>query len=196
MEISTSVLRKKRPPFFSIQTFRVMKLIAFLLLVSLGQLSASVTAQSITYTAQSQKLEKVFAAIKQQTGYVFFYKNDDIKKAMPVTLDLENAPLESALKTVFKDQPLEWSIKSNTIVVTAKPEVSKSKQKVQDGIDIKGRVLNENGQPMLVNVMVKGTTIGTVTNEAGEFELKNIDERAILMITGMNIETLEVKVKG
>jgi len=196
MEFSTSVLRKMRPPFFLIQTLRVMKLIVFLLLVSLGQLSAGVTAQSITYTAQGQKLEKVFAAIKQQTGYVFFYKTDDIRKAAPVTLDLQNAPLESALNTVFKDQPLNWSIKSNTIVVTARPEVAPLKRDALDGIDIHGRVLNENGQPMIVNIMVKGTTIGTVTNEAGEFTLKNIDERAILMITGMNIETLEVKVKG
>ena len=198
MEFLKAVLKKKRPPLFSVQTFRVMKLITFLMLVSLGQLSAGVTAQSITYTARGQKLEKVFAAIKQQTGYVFFYKNNDIKKAVPVTLNLENTPLESALNTVFKDQPLDWSIKSNTIVVTAKPEpvITKIIELLAVGIDIKGKVLNENGLPMVVNVMVKGTSIGTLTNEGGEFTLKNIDDHAILLITGMNIETLEVKVKG
>lgn len=198
MEFLNAVLKKGRHPLFSVQTFRVMKLIAFLLLITLGQLSAGVTAQSITYSARGQKLEKVFSAIKQQTGYVFFYKNEDIKKALPVTLKLENTPLESALNTIFKDQPLDWSIKSNTIVVTVKPEPTKVKLKEiqQDGIEIKGKILNENGQPMIVNVMVKGTTIGTITNEAGEFTLKNIDPRAVLLITGMNIETQEVKVKG
>ena len=85
MEFLKAVLKKKRPPLFSVQTFRVMKLIAFLLIVSLGQLSANVTAQSNTYKARGQKLEKVFTVIKQQTGYVFFYKNEDIKKAVPVT---------------------------------------------------------------------------------------------------------------
>jgi TonB-linked SusC/RagA family outer membrane protein len=58
---------------------------------------------------------------------------------------------------------------------------------------IKGKVLDENKFPILgVTVIIKGTSIGTVTNENGEFELPNVSEDAILVISYIGYITEEV----
>ncbi len=43
---------------------------------------------------------------------------------------------------------------------------------------------------------VKGTKNGTTTNKYGQFELKNVDGNAILIISGVSIETSEVPVNN
>ncbi|WP_155990167.1 carboxypeptidase-like regulatory domain-containing protein [Terrimonas ferruginea] len=63
-------------------------------------------------------------------------------------------------------------------------------------IDIKGRIMNENGEPVVATVTVKGTANANSTNDAGYFELKNVDDNATLVITGVNIESYELKVQG
>jgi len=53
------------------QIFRVMKLVAFLLIVAL-HLNAKGFSQ-ITLSEKDAPLEKVFKVIENQSGYVFFY---------------------------------------------------------------------------------------------------------------------------
>lgn len=64
------------------------------------------------------------------------------------------------------------------------------------GITVKGKVVNESGKPVLATVTVKGVNTATATDESGKFVLKNIPPGAILVITGVNIETFEVPVNG
>jgi hypothetical protein len=45
-------------------------------------------------------------------------------------------------------------------------------------------------------VQVKGSSNAVSTNENGEFELKGIDENAIVVVSGVNIETYELKIAG
>jgi len=63
-------------------------------------------------------------------------------------------------------------------------------------ITVKGVIVNEAGEPVLATVTVKGGNHATSTNLKGEFVLKNIKEDAVLIISGVNIETVEIKVEG
>ena len=67
-------------------------------------------SQTVSFSGKNVQLTKVFAAIKSQTGYVFFYDVDLLREARPVTIDLKNASVEEALNQTFKDQPLGWLI--------------------------------------------------------------------------------------
>jgi TonB-dependent starch-binding outer membrane protein SusC len=66
----------------------------------------------------------------------------------------------------------------------------------QTGIRVTGKVVNEEEKGVLATVSVKGTLIATMTDETGTFVLDNIKENAILIISGVNIETFEVEIKG
>jgi len=63
-------------------------------------------------------------------------------------------------------------------------------------LDVKGKIVNEDGSPVIATVAIKGTKIATGTNEKGYFILKNVPANAVLIISGVNIETFEISLKG
>ncbi len=182
-----------------------MKLMAIMLVVCL-QVSAGASSQTVTYSAKNAKLETVFNVIRQQTGYVFFYKANVLKDAKPVNLDVKNVPIERVLQLCLDNQGLGYTIEDKTIVIAPKEEKKApainsgaaiaQEPQVPPNIDVKGRVVNEKGEGVIASVQVKGTTRGVSTNEQGYFELKGMDENAVLVISGVNIETFEVRISG
>ena len=68
------------------KTLLVMKFTIFLLLTAILQVSARSTAQTVTYSGKAVPLTTVFSEIKKQTGYLFFYRNEDLASSNPVTL--------------------------------------------------------------------------------------------------------------
>src|SRR5258708_6180911 len=103
------------------KTLLVMKLTTFLLLAAILQVSARTHAKTVTYTGRSVPLTTVFSAIKEQTGYLFFYRKEDLAGAGPVTLQLRNVSLQAALEQALAGQPLNFAIQGNTIFITLKP---------------------------------------------------------------------------
>src|SRR5687767_13319410 len=73
------------------QTLRIMKLTAIILTITFLHVQAEGISQTVTFSGKNIQLEKVFTAIKKQTGYVFLYTDDVIKDAKKVTLDVKDA---------------------------------------------------------------------------------------------------------
>lgn len=176
-----------------------MKLMAILLLAFSMHVGAKSWSQSVTFSGENVSLEKAFDAIEKQTGYVVFYDYRQINGAKPVTISVKNEPLASFLQLCFKDQPFGFAIEDKTIVITAKGRNNASAINsitAATPIDVKGRILNENNEPVVASIVVKGTQNGTTSNNDGNFELKNVDENATLVISGVSIETIEIAVNG
>ncbi len=183
----------------------VMKLTTILLLATVLQVAAKTHAQTVTYSAKSVRLEKIFTVIEKQTGHVFFYDEADLAGLPAIAVALEQAPLKTALQQVLKGQPLQYNLQGTTIFITKAP-VNPVLTAVEKPalppppplIDVKGRVVDEEGKPVAgASVQVKGAAgKGVSTDAEGYFELKGLDENVILLVSGVNIENLEVKVSG
>lgn len=63
-------------------------------------------------------------------------------------------------------------------------------------VDVNGRIINEEGDPVMATVAVQGSLKAVSTDADGNFRLKAIDENSVLIISGVNIETMEIKVEG
>ncbi|MCB0689502.1 MAG: TonB-dependent receptor [Saprospiraceae bacterium] len=64
-------------------------------------------------------------------------------------------------------------------------------------IDVEGVVLDNEGNPLIgVNVLVKGTDLGTATDFDGGFSFSQVDENAILVVSYIGYETKEVALEG
>jgi hypothetical protein len=100
------------------QTFRIMKLVAFLLIVAV-HVNAKGFSQ-ITLSEKNAPLEKVLKNIENQSGYVFFYDYAWLQQARTVSIRVKKASLAEALAVCFRDQPLTYSIVGKTIVVKPK----------------------------------------------------------------------------
>jgi TonB-linked SusC/RagA family outer membrane protein len=61
---------------------------------------------------------------------------------------------------------------------------------------VKGTITNENGEPLSgVSLQIKGTTIGAITNDKGEFNIKAPDANSILVVSFVGYEQQEIPIK-
>lgn len=187
---------------FSAKTLLVMKLVLVLLTASFLTASAGGVAQSVTLSEKNTSLIRVFDEIQRQTGFGVLYDYEVIRNTRAVSVSLRNAPLEKALNEVLKGLPLSWDMVGSSIVIS-KP-IAAPQQRNEDHPEdlyailplVKGRIVNEKGEPIVATVLVKGTNNRTSTDNDGYYSLQQVDEKATLVISGVSIETMEVKVNN
>jgi hypothetical protein len=97
-----------------------MKLTGLLTMTIMLLASLQVDCQTVNFSCKDIPLKQVFTIIKKQTGTLFFYDEALIKEAKPVTIRLKNVPLEAALDSIFKDQPLDWVLEDKTVTISKK----------------------------------------------------------------------------
>ncbi len=187
------------------QIMRIMKLTAILIFGFLMQVSATGTSQTVTLSQSNVPLKKVLNEIKNQTGYDFLYTYEVIQKAGRVSVNLKNASLKQALDEVLEGKNLEYKILEKTVVIkeeniqTLAPSrsIEELSLTIPPPIIVKGKVTSSTGEPLAgVSVLVKGSTVGTKTNENGEFIIENVDDKATLIFSSVGYETREVPVSN
>jgi TonB-linked SusC/RagA family outer membrane protein len=174
----------------------IMKLIIVLMTTFLVQASAVGYAQRVTLNETSVSLGNIINKIRLQTGYDFVFNSKEVGNAKKVTINLRNVQLEDALKVLFKDQNLTYSVKDKFIVIeAAKPSFMDNLRAVFVNIDVRGRVVDlATGNPLPgATVSVKGRRQGVRTGTDGTFLLQNVEEDAKVLITYTGYSTKEVK---
>lgn len=174
----------------------VMKLTMLLIGIALLSARASVTAQHVTLSGKDLALKHVFAAIKQQTGFVVFGKEELLKSAAPVSLDVHEIPLNELLELVLKGQGVTFEIreKAKTIVLSERERSSFYLQPV--AFPVKGVVRTAEGTALFgASVRIKGVTKGTITDEYGRFNL-DVEAGQVLLISFTGYVEREVKVNA
>ncbi|GLU51441.1 SusC/RagA family TonB-linked outer membrane protein [Dyadobacter frigoris] len=171
-----------------------MKLIFIFSLAFCLQVSASSSAQKITLVAQNASLEKVLKNIEKQSGYSFWYKTELMQKSEKVTISIKDSSLEEALAKCLKNQPFEYSIVDQTVVLQPK-KISKIVEPVKQILEvIKGQVLGSDGKPLIgVTVVVKASKLGTTTDTEGTFTV-NATDTDVLVFSYIGFNTKEVLV--
>ncbi|SHK82868.1 TonB-linked outer membrane protein, SusC/RagA family [Chitinophaga jiangningensis] len=166
------------PGLHSTKIALTMRLTVFLMLVATLKVSASAFAQSVTMSVKNAPMEEVFSAVKEQTGYLFFYDKDLLRHAKPVTVKAENTALVPFLTTVFKDRSLDFTIRDKTIFIRKKelpatPQINGTETATpQQEQRQTGQVKDVQGQPLIgVSIKIQGTSNGVVTNENGYFSI-------------------------
>ncbi len=165
-----------------IQIIRIMRLLAFLLLVCCLHLSARSFSQ-ITIVGRDLSLKKVFRQIEKQTGYDFLCSYQLLSEAGNVNISLHNGTLEQALAACLKDKPLAYSIMDKAVVIRPKPVTADSSTATPPPPPAHGRVTDAAGLPLEeATVTVKGTRHAVKTNANGEFSIE-APEGAVLAVT-------------
>ncbi len=176
---------------------RIMKLTAIILLSACLTVSAKTHSQNVTLTVKDAPLEKVFTEIKRQTGYDFVYRTELLENTPKVNLSVNGASLQDVLDLCFKNQSLSYKIFQGFIAVKSKDEPAETENNLPPPpINVHGKIVNEKGEPVIATITIKGTRITVSTTDNGEFSISNVDPNAVLVISGVSIETLEVKING
>lgn len=171
---------------------RIVKLTALLLIVANFCANAKTFAQ-ITMSQRNVSLEKVFKEIHRKTGYQFFYKDELMKEAKKVDIDVKDASIEEVLNICFKDQPFGFTITQKTITVVRK-NAAKVELHPLPPIVIKGKVTDFNGAGLAgVSVSVIGSTTGVFTDIDGNFTI-TVPENSVLSFTFIGFKTENLRV--
>ncbi|ATL48978.1 hypothetical protein COR50_18380 [Chitinophaga caeni] len=135
---------------------------------SFGNSTAS--AQQVNLELKNAKLTQAFASIREQTGYLFSYKNDEVDK-YKVTLSIKDGSIEQAMDACVKGIPLAYVIKEKLIVVY--PKANRIMETInQQQKPIIGKVVDEDGNPIMgANIWAEEIRKGTITDEKGAFSL-------------------------
>ena len=145
-------------------------------------ISASTTLLEQKYTLnlsfKDARLEQVLDAIMKQSGVKIAYSSDELQKDRVVSVDIQTSDILTALRSVLGEG---YSFKQiEDYIAIARKEISDASDIVSNIADdrnwtIQGQVL-ENTEPPYplpgVNILIKGTSLGTVSDGNGYFSIK------------------------
>lgn len=177
-----------------LKMFVAMKLTVFLLCIfSLTGYSMSYS-QGISLDIKDKPIEYVFDLIEKQTDYTFFYKYNDLQKSRKVSIAVKGATIEEALKQALANQPFQYTIRNKTIIVSVKDGGTKSESVTGvNAVLIRGKVVDTEGNPLPgVSVIIKGTSSGTITDDAGDFAIDVRNVKGTLVFSLIGYETREL----
>lgn len=115
------------------------------------------------------------------------------KGKQKVSVDVNEESVNDVLKKVLKNTDLTYNIEGINIILRRRSE-KHSLQVIQQVHKITGTVVDKAGLPVIgANVIVKGTTNGTVTDVEGRFSLE-IPENAVLLVSYIGYVEREMQV--
>lgn len=175
--------------------FLIMRLTTIILIATMMQVSASGFAQRITLSEKKATLKDLFIEIRKQSNYDFLYTEELLQNAKAVNIKVNEVDLKEVLNQIFKDQPLTYTIDEKTVVIKEKEKYFFDSMVNTIAIDVRGRVVDEKGEPLPgASVKLKGTSSGVVTDINGQYTISVPDEKAVLVFSFIGFVTQEVVV--
>lgn len=181
-------------------SFRVMRNAFLALFLFVGTTYATESySQNMRVTVVSSSITtgQVLSEIEDQTDYLFVYDVNEVNLDRNVNVRAENRPVSEVLDEVFEGTDVDYAMEGKNIMLMkrSKKEAPASAQQTS-GNTIQGVVTDANGEPIIgANIMIEGTTTGTITDFDGRFTL-DVPENATLQISYIGFVSQNVKVNG
>lgn len=171
---------------------RVMKLTSLcgLLCVS-SAFATQVNSQTmrVNINANQKQAKEIIKQIEEQTDYLFVY-NKKVNLNHTVSISASNETVAEVLDRMFAGTDIVYAVQGNNILLmhrSAAPQQGEKKI-------ISGTILDEAGIPVIgANVIVQGTTNGTITDMDGKFSLE-VTPDAVLEISYIGYSTQSIPV--
>ena len=173
---------------------RAMKLTSIALFVFSTGVCASVHSQNmrVNIHLNNTKTQTVLEEIEKQTDYLFIYNTKEVDLNREVSISAQDETVSKVLSTIFDGTNISYAMEGSNIMLMEKPSTESAPQ--QDTRQITGTVVDAAGVPVIgANVMVKGTTNGTITDIDGKFMLE-VAKDAILQVSYIGYTNQEIPV--
>ena len=115
-------------------------------------------------------LAQILDMIEQQTPYSFIYDAQVIDLSVSVRDNWEGKTLFDLLYLLFKDTDIAYTVVNKQIILNHREDVIRMQQNAPRRVT--GTVKDKSGEPVIgANILIKGTSQGTVTDPDGRFTL-------------------------
>ncbi len=177
------------------KTSRIMRLALLLLLASVFQTIASVgysQSAKITLKSETSSLLDILSKIEDQSEYRFIYDKTQINLDKKVKINFDGVTVKEVLNDLFINQGINYKMIDNQIILTGTVFEILQQQK-----NISGKITDASGAPLPgVTVVIKGATLGTITDSDGNYSLSRVPDNASLVFSFVGMKTQEISIAG
>jgi len=171
--------------------FKLMLLISLVFAFSAN--ASRALGQKADLKVENKSLKEVFKLLKEQTDVDFLFTESQLKNTKLVSIDVKQKELKDILLICFEGQNLTYSLKDNTVLI--KKELKAANAANVQQRTITGIVTDENGNTMPgVSVELKGSNIGTVTDQQGQYSIAINRNNVVLVFSFIGSASQEVAV--
>lgn len=175
--------------------FLAMRLtIVFLFCFMLGGNATIMAQYRLNMKMGETTFEELFQEIRKQTGCIVMYNNDMLNKNEKVDANFGKIELEELLEKILSDKGLTFEINREFVILMKAPQ----KREEQKKVTITGIVKDKQGESLIgVTVLVKGTSIGAVTDSLGRYKITLPEQQDLVLIFSfIGMQSKEVKINN
>ena len=157
-------------------------LLSLCLMITLGA-KAQNKETLITLSVKGEPLPSALMKVERQSGYYKINFDYEAASRHKVTADIKQKTVPQAVEAMLKGLPFSSSVQGRIVKVMPRRGAATT---------ARGRVLDAEGEPLLgATVKLRGSDLGVVTNEKGDYSLPNVVEGDVLIISYIGKQTVE-----
>jgi len=181
-----------------------MKLLTFFALVSMVTATASTYSQQTKFNLKldGATVREVFQEIEANSEFILLYNEKQLDASRKVNVNVTEKSVESVLNQIFEGTNNTYNIYDRQIVILAAeqkdaPTITRSEADAEQQNRLSGTVKDVAGFSLPgVTVVLKGTTIGTITDNKGVFQIAVPSNAGILVFSFIGMKTQEFPIAG
>ena len=181
-------------------TLRIMKIVIILLALGIGNAFSLTYSQNtlLSLDINRQSIKEVIDVIEKKSEYVFFF-SDNVRKELDkkVDINVSSKTLDVVLDELFTNTGLTYTISDRQVSIAKSERKRNTPSPIvqQQSRTITGLIVDDTNDPLIgVNILVKGTTTGNITDIDGKFTLTTDQPNPILVVSYIGYITQEVRV--
>lgn len=151
----------------------------------------------LSLNVKDKTIKEIFSEIEEKSEYIFFYYGEVLDLNRKVSINMKDKTIQVILDELFKSTDVEYLIFDRQITITKKAAVRDAGVLApqQQSITVTGKVVDADNNPMPgVNVWVKGTTRGVVTDIDGNYSMTVNSGATVLVFSFIGYISREVTV--
>ncbi|MDF1546614.1 MAG: SusC/RagA family TonB-linked outer membrane protein [Bacteroidales bacterium] len=181
-----------------------MKLTIFIVLLSLGSLKAEIGYSQTTRLNLNIKdlpIKDVLKKIEEKSEFFFLFNSKIVDVDRNVTIRVRNERIDEILKLLFNKTDVVYKVIDRQIILTNKTYLESlnvlASNKIRQNV-VTGSVTDSvDNQPLPgVNIVIQGTTDGTITDLNGEFSIEVPDANATLIFSYIGYTSKSIALNG
>jgi TonB-linked SusC/RagA family outer membrane protein len=176
-----------------------MKLTFYLLLLTIFQgIAANSYSQNtkLSFKLNDVKVRDVLSVIEDKSEFYFLFNSKLVDVERKVDINVSNQQIDKILSSIFDGTNVGYTVMDRQIILQPTNEVSELGVSMQQQIKITGKITDvATGESLPgVNIVVKGTMTGTLTDVDGVYSINVPGKNVTLVFSFVGYNTQEIVV--
>ncbi len=178
----------------------IMRLIFLFSVIFTCSIWATAYSQNtkLSLDVRSTSIKNVLHQIESQTEFRFIYETGKINMDKKISIRVANETVEDILDQIFRGENINYMITEDHLILIDPWAAAKAKESAAallQAIKISGTIVDITGEPLPgVNIVVKGTFTGTVTDMNGQYSINVPNSNTVLQFSSMGYLSQEITV--